>query len=262
MADLYGVLGVSRTASASEIKSAYRRLARRYHPDVNSEPTAAKKFSQITEAYHTLIDPDRRRSYDRTGSAAANAAYMRRTQAQASRAARRAYYQARADRIVNEWLERERQETRARGKAVYTTVTLFISTFVVAMNPSLFSTSNLFVRIALFLLFAVGVKHLFRSLKEHFDHYTYQPGRISVVRSQKKSDKRFKRSVAWAFVIGGYLLSFGTGILIGTLTEDFSSQVFGYASMTDAIFAVLFYPPIAVLIVDMMYLLNLRFEDL
>ncbi|MFN0087720.1 MAG: J domain-containing protein [Blastocatellia bacterium] len=262
MADLYGVLGVSRTASTTEIKSAYRRLARKYHPDVNSEPSASGTFSQISEAYHTLSDPERRKNYDRTGTVQSAAGYARRTQAQASRAARRAYYQARADRIVNEWLERERRETRARGKAVYTTVTLFISTFVVAMNPSLFSTDNFFVRVALFLLFAVGVKHLFKSLKEHFDHYTYQPGRISVVRSPKKPDKRFKRSVAWAFVIGGYLISFSTGILIGTLTEDFSSQVFGYASMTDAILAVLFYPPIAVLIVDLMYLINLRFDEL
>ncbi len=262
MADLYGVLGVSRTASTSEIKSAYRRLARKYHPDVNSEPTAAGKFSQINEAYQTLVDPDRRRNYDRAGTVHSATAQARRTQAQATRAARRAYYQARADRIVNEWLERERKETRARGKAVYTTVTLFISTFVVAMNPSLFATTNLFVRIALFLLFAIGVKHLFKSLKEHFDHYTYRPGRISVVRSPKKSEKRFKRSVAWAFVIGGYLISFSAGMLIGTLTEDFSSQVFGYASVTDAIFAVLFYPPIAVLIVDLMYLINLRFEEL
>lgn len=262
MADLYGVLGVNRTANTNEIKSAYRQLARKYHPDVNADPSAASKFAQITEAYQTLMDPERRKSYDRTGTIASATGSARRTNAQAARAARRAYYQARADRIVNEWLERERLETRARGKAVYTTVTLFVSTFIVAMKPSIFTTNSLAWRIALLILFGVGVWHLFTSLKEHFDHYTYRPGRISVTRPSKKSDKRFKRSVAWAFVVCGYLLSLGAGILIGMLTEDFSSQFFGNNTITDAIFVGMFYPPIAVLIVDMMYLINMRFEDL
>ncbi|MGH9850079.1 MAG: DnaJ domain-containing protein, partial [Blastocatellia bacterium] len=122
MADLYSVLGINRTATSNEIKSAYRRLARKYHPDVNSDPSAPAKFAQINEAYHTLIDHDRRKFYDRTG-AVSSMASVRRANSAAARAARKAYYQERADRIVNEWLQREREETRARGKAVYTTVT-------------------------------------------------------------------------------------------------------------------------------------------
>lgn len=261
MANLYAILGVNRTATPNEIKSAYRRLARRYHPDVNKDPSSPAKFAQITEAYQTLIDPERRKVYDRTGRAASTAGGRPQGTPQA-RAARRAYYQARADRIVNEWLQREREETRARGKAVYTTVTLFISTFMVAiMKPSIFETTNTFWRAALIVLFAVGVYHLFTSLREHFDHYTYRPERISIMRTHR-SKKPFKRSVAWAFVIGGYLLSLVTGMLIGMLTEDISSQFFGNNTVTDALFAVLFYPPIAVLIVDTMYLINQRFEDL
>ncbi len=261
MANLYAMLGLNRTASQNEIKSAYRRLARKYHPDVNSDPTAASNFARISEAYQTLIDPERRKVYDRTGRAATSP-FARQQSSPAARAARRAYYQARADQVVNEWLERERQETRARGKAVYTTVTLFISTFMVAMTkPSIFETTSLFWRGTMTVLFAVGVWHLFKSLREHFDHYTYRPGRISITR-QQKSKKPFKRSVAWAFVVGGYLLSLVTGMLIGMLTEDFSSQFFGHNTVSDAIFAVLFYPPIAVLIVDIMYLINQRFEDL
>jgi hypothetical protein len=261
MANLYAILGVNRTATSNEVKSAYRRLARKYHPDVNSDPSAATKFAQINEAYQTLIDPERRKMYDRTGRAA-SATATKQQSSPAARAARRAYYQARADRIVNEWLEREREETRARGKAVYTTVTLFISTFMVAITkPSIFEITSPFWRAALIILFAVGVWHLFASLKEHFDHYTYQPGRISVTRIPK-TKKPFTRGMAWAFVIGGYLLSLGTGMLIGMLTEDFSSQFFGNSTLTDAIFSVLFFPPIAVLIVDTMYLINLHFEDL
>src|SRR4029453_2771944 len=63
--DLYIVLGVQQGASESEIKRAYRRLARRYHPDINpGDQTAAARFRQILEAYETLIDPARRSLYD------------------------------------------------------------------------------------------------------------------------------------------------------------------------------------------------------
>jgi molecular chaperone DnaJ len=63
--DLYVILGVRHGASDSEIKRAYRRLARRYHPDINpGDRTAEVRFRQILEAYETLIDPDRRHRYD------------------------------------------------------------------------------------------------------------------------------------------------------------------------------------------------------
>jgi hypothetical protein len=111
-------------------------------------------------------------------------------------------------------------------------------------------------------LFAFSIKHLYTSLKEHFDHYTYRPPRISVTRPARKPNKRFKRSVAWTFVIGGYLISVGAGVLLGLLTESFSSHLLGNATITDALLYALVYPPIAVLIVDTMYLINLRFEAL
>ena len=68
--DFYIVLGLERAASVGDIKRAYKRLARRYHPDINpGDRLAAAQFRQIAEAYETLIDPDRRRRYDTTGSA-------------------------------------------------------------------------------------------------------------------------------------------------------------------------------------------------
>jgi molecular chaperone DnaJ len=68
--DPYEVLGVSRGAAADEIKSAYRRLARRYHPDVNpDDPSAEEKFKEIGEAYATLSDPQKKERFDRFGHA-------------------------------------------------------------------------------------------------------------------------------------------------------------------------------------------------
>lgn len=263
MSDPYTVLGVTRSASQTEIKSAYRRLARRYHPDVNRHPAAAGRFAQITDAYQLLVDPDRRRSFDRNGASGSTHARDRNSRAAAAaRAARRAYAQAQADRVVNEWLEREREESKARAKAVYTTVTLFISTFVVAiMKPSLLENSTPIWRAVLLLVFGISIWHLFRSLREHFEYYTYRPERISLTRAMKP-EKPFRRGVALAFVVGGYLFSLTVGMLLGMLVEDISKQVFGPTSSAEALYGVFFYPPIAVLIVDMMYALNLHFEEL
>jgi len=269
MGNPYAVLGVPPTANSSEIKSAYRRLARLYHPDVNTDPAAGEKFARIHEAYQTLIDPDRRSRYDQEvleaerGEETGELAEARRRSAQAARVARQAHYQARMDRIVNEWIEREREETVARGKAVYTTVTLFLSTFFVAMTrPLLFETIPPFWQGALILLFLVGAWHLVRSLKQHFDYYTYRPRKRSRRPEAPRATKPFRRSVAWAFVIGGYLLSCLAGLLIGGISGDYTAPLMPEETLGEALWKVVFYPPIAVLIVDLLYVVHQRLDDL
>lgn len=68
--DYYATLGVSKDASADEIKSAYRKLAKKYHPDISKEPDAEAKFKEVQEAYSILGDETKRRQYDQFGSAA------------------------------------------------------------------------------------------------------------------------------------------------------------------------------------------------
>ena len=72
--DYYEVLGVARGADSSEIKGAFRRLARQYHPDVSVETDAEEKFKEINEAYEVLSDDDKRARYDRFGHAGVNGA--------------------------------------------------------------------------------------------------------------------------------------------------------------------------------------------
>ncbi|KAB2870119.1 MAG: DnaJ domain-containing protein [Burkholderiaceae bacterium] len=65
--DYYAVLGVAREAAADDIKKAYRKLARKYHPDVSKEPEAEKRMSEVNEAYNVLSDPEKRAAYDNLG---------------------------------------------------------------------------------------------------------------------------------------------------------------------------------------------------
>ncbi len=67
--DYYATLGVPKDATKEEIQKSYRKLARKYHPDVNKSAGAESKFKEINEAYEVLKDPGNRKKYDRFGSA-------------------------------------------------------------------------------------------------------------------------------------------------------------------------------------------------
>ncbi len=73
--DYYEVLGVKRDAGEAQIKSAYRKLARKFHPDVNKAPDASDKFKEATEAYDVLSDPQKRKTYDQFGHAGPGAGF-------------------------------------------------------------------------------------------------------------------------------------------------------------------------------------------
>jgi len=65
--DYYQTLGLTRSAGAEEVKRAYRKLARKYHPDVSKEKNAEAKFKEVQEAYEVLKDPEKRAAYDQLG---------------------------------------------------------------------------------------------------------------------------------------------------------------------------------------------------
>ena len=278
MTDYYKVLGIKRSASKSEVKSAYRKLARLRHPDVNGgSEKAAREFALLSKAYQVLRDPQERVYHDQQLNANSDSGYsiLQSNNPHAQRA-RNLAVQARWDRVVNEVLERDRQESRERQRVVFTTVSLFLSTFFVAMlKPHLWETFNYAGRAIVLTLFVIGVWHLATRLREYFEHYTYRPKSIqdSIMRDDEKPEQPFTRFSAYTFLLVGYALSIAVGLIIGWRAQGFMngltmllprggghSNVLVYSSTVLLIPDLVVYPPIAVLIVDSMQALTARMD--
>ena len=275
----YKVLGIRRTASKSEVKSAYRKLARVRHPDLNGgSESAAREFALLSKAYRVLIDPQERAYYDEQLSKRLDGGYsiLHSNNLYASRA-RNLAVQAKWDRVVDEVLERDRQESRERQRAVFTTVSLFLSTFFVAMiKPHLWETFDYAGRAIVLTLFVIGVWHLTTRLREYFEHYTYRPKSIqdSIMRDDEKPEQPFTRFSAYTFLLVGYAVSIGMGLLIGWHAQGFSDGLTTffrqgvqasppnmlYYSTVLLIPDLVVYPPIAVLIVDAMQAVTSRID--
>jgi curved DNA-binding protein CbpA len=278
--DYYKILGVRRNASKSEVKSAYRKLARIRHPDVNGgSESAAREFALLSKAYQVLMDPQERAYYDEKLASRANSGYsiLHSNNPHAQRA-RNLTVQAKWDRVVDEVLERDRQENRERQRAVFTTVSLFLSTFFVAMiRPQFWDTQSYAVRAIILTLFVISVWHLATRLREYFRHYTYRPKSIqdSIMREDEKPEQPFTRFSAYTFLLVGYAVSVGIGLLVGWHAQDFfndltmlfrhrveevQTSLLTYSTTVLLIPDLLVYPPIAVLIVDSMQSLTSRMD--
>jgi len=261
--DCYSLLKVKRTASAAEIKSAYRKLARERHPDVNGgTEKAAREFALISLAYRTLSDPQERAYYDKqiqqahTNDFVVGSVFN--TNNQHAQRLRRTIIQARFDRRVDQLIEADRRENFVMQQAVFTTVTLFLSTFFVAwFKPPFWYSFQVLGRAIVLTLFAIGLWHLAVRLKACFEHYTYKPKSIhdSLINADAgKPDKPFTRFTASTFLIVGYLVSLACGLYVSSAMKYFDifgdiHYLFGQTFRPD----LLFYPPIAVLIVDTMH---------
>jgi len=277
MTDHYQVLGINRSATATEIKSAYRKLARKQHPDVNrGSEKAAREFAMLSLAYHTLIDPQERAFHDQQLTRQHNGTSILDSDNPHAQRARNIATQARWDRVVNQILENDRRENTARQRAVFTTVSLFLSTFFVAMiKPPLWQSFGLIGRAILAMLFITGILHLIVRLREYFRHYTYKPEPIhfSITQEDKLPSQPFTRFSAYAFLVGGYGVSLGLGLLIGWQAQDFFADLTmlfrhhvtagtatGFSPTAMIISDLIFYPPIAVLIIDTMHALASRID--
>jgi curved DNA-binding protein CbpA len=267
MVNYYKVLKVSPKASRAEIKSAYRRLARKIHPDINATTdTSSQEFSQLTKAYKVLVNPQKRADYDRqllqsryksdSGSDFAENLHARRW--------RQMVYERRYNEIIDRMIADERRESMALQKVIFPTVALFVSTtFVAIFKPAFWTNSPVIGKIILFSLFLVGSIHLFKRLKAGFERYTYSYEDIhdSIFDDNEPDEKPYTKFTAISFLIIGFFVSLGIGLLIGNYFELVINasipSVFSPTLKPEFIF----YPPIFVLCVDLMHTLASRLEN-
>jgi curved DNA-binding protein CbpA len=264
--DHYKTLGIDRKATASQIKSAYRKLARKRHPDVNGgSEDAAREFALLALAYRTLSDPEERAYYDAQCERLKDgASVLSSDNPHAQRMRRAVSAQIRFDRTVDFLMESDRRETFARAQAVFTTVTLFLSTFIVAMLKPRFwqNFHGVLGRAVLVTLFLIGVWHLFSRLRKYLEQYTYRPKTLqdSIMTEEVKPEQPYTRFTAYSFLLVGYLASIAAGLFAGAhvyyIVEDLAFFFDQHVSPD-----LFFYPPIAVLIVDTVHSVAARIDS-
>lgn len=278
MNDYYQILGIKQDASQAEIKSAYRKLARKSHPDLNPNTQAAREFDVVSKAYQTLSDPHERAYYDEQLRAEKDRGYsILDSNNKHAKRARNIAVQAKWDRLVDEVLEQDRRENRERQRAVFTTVSLFLSTFFLALlRPQFWSVFDYLGRAIVLTLFVIGVWHLATRLREYFAHYTYQPKPIqeSIIREETTPEQPYTRFSAYTFLLIGYVVSIGIGLYLSWHFQGFLNglqlfferkvvQTSFMASTSSAVLIsdLIVLPPIAVLIVDTVHSVVSRMDQ-
>ncbi|MEZ5425310.1 MAG: J domain-containing protein [Pyrinomonadaceae bacterium] len=268
MVNYYKLLKVSPKASRAEIKSAYRRLARKIHPDVNSSaPAASEEFAQIAKAYEILGNPKKRADYDREMLRARMARENGSVFASENPHARRwrqMVYERRYNEIIDRMIADERRESLALQKVIFPTVALFLSTmFVAIFRPTFWTNSPVIGKIIMFSLFVIGSIHLFKRLKGGFERYTssYENIHDSILDDNEPVQKPYTRFTAVSFLVIGLFLSLGVGLLIGNYLELFITASFPTSYSATLKPELIFYPPIFVLCVDAMHAFASRLEN-
>ncbi|MGI8638659.1 MAG: J domain-containing protein [Pyrinomonadaceae bacterium] len=268
MVNYYKVLKVSPKATNAEIKSAYRRLARKLHPDINNEAEdASQEFAKVAKAYEILGNTKERANYDRQllkekYDSADNGSVFS-SENQHAKRWRQMAYERRYNEIIDRMIADERRETLALQKVIFPTVALFLSTcFVGIFKPMFWTNLQIIGKIIMLSLFVAGLFHLISRLRSGFERYTYSDENIhdSIFEEAKPVTKPYTRFKAICFLIVGVGVSLSVGLLIGNylelLTGASMPTLFSHSLRPEFIF----YPPIVVLFVDLMHEFVSRFD--
>ena len=259
MLDYYQLLGVKSTASVKEIKAAYKRLARRQHPDLNGLPEATQAFIQISRARDILIDPQRRAAYDAQRHAyAAKGAYAPVVNATVETYVQRARSDARIKKNLEKFLMIEREEARALRQAVFPIVAfLFAAFFVPLVRPHLWHSSGWTGRTVILVLVSIGVWHTVSKIWSAVKLHTVDS---TVATDDQMLIKRWSRRQAILFIA---LAAIGCGLLGTLIGMSFSDSLLSAMPMffdPSISLELLLYPWIMVLLLDAGHALSQRID--
>jgi hypothetical protein len=264
LVDYYQILGIKQTASAVEIKSAYRRLARERHPDVNrGSKKAARDFAIIAIAYRTLGDAKKRASYDaqreRLRQIAASPASVSNPFLQQMRTVAA---QARMDREIDELFAADRRENLAFQEAVYPTVALFVSTFLATLlRPKFWQEFDAPGRVLIAALFAIALWHIWRRLLKCMSRYCSTVDlNVTDAAPVTPPHKTYSPTRIISFLIGGVAISSLVGLVVSEHAQYIILQASPFFFDSKIHPELFFYPPIAVLVVDLLHTVGLKLD--
>lgn len=266
MANYYKRLKVSPDATTAQIKSAYRRLARKKHPDLNKgDENLTREFAKVSDAYQVLVDPQKRAKYDRQRLQASytDTNSVLGSENPHARRARQVAIERRYNDIIDRLIADERQESLALQRIIYPIVALFISTiFVATFKPLIWTNSNFFGKSIVLILFVAGVTHLARRIHAGLERYTYSPlnDHDSIFQELEEDSKPYTRLAAITFLVTGIGISLIVGLLIGNFLSMMNEAMMGRMFSQTLRPEFLFYPPIVVLLVDGMHSVFVRLD--
>jgi hypothetical protein len=259
MSDFYEILRVSPRASNADIKSAYRRLARRLHPDRNDgSPEKTREFRKVVLAYETLGDPKKRAEYDhellrRDFARRDNKSGILNSKNPYTRRFRKVSFQRRYDEIVDRMMADEQRKSITLRKAIVPLIIFLGATFLTAaVGPSVFEDSGFIGRLVLISFSVAGLIHCGALLKEGLENHTHSPFDIhdTVFERPDRGPRKMGRAKAVAILTVCYLIALVGGTALGGQLEAglVSGEALSYLDnlSIDTILA----PPIIVLVVD------------
>ena len=258
MSDLYGILRVSPRASNSEIKSAYRRLARKLHPDINRGAVdSVREFRKVAHAYEILGNPKKRAEYDYQQLKAEftePAGSVFSSDNLHAKQMREMIYRKRYKEIMDRMNKDERAGAAAVEKSLVPMAAFYVGMFLSCLiRPHFFAGSGFLGRLFILTLAVAASIHLFGRLREAVDSYSYPTEVVQdyLAEGTSPDQRRFSTRLILGALIGLLALSYLGGLAAGALAGQLIPEIGDASTSRFYWLEVLLYPPIFGVLVEL-----------